>query len=105
MELSYLSDKQQELLRGGISGKVLEGDMPSSPSEGKSRLGFCEEPGGAALCILGIEDLALILDKDESVLVIDPCAQIPKHNGHFEGCLEQRVLSVGTEKRKAEERT
>lgn len=37
--LSYCSDKQQELLKGGISGKVLEGDMHSSPREGESRLG------------------------------------------------------------------
>lgn len=41
--------------------------MPSSLSS------FCEEPGGA-----GIENWALVLDNEESVLVINPCATNPQ---------------------------
>lgn len=46
--------------------------MPSSLS------GFCEEPGGAGSCFFGIEDWALVLDNEESVLVINPCATNPQ---------------------------
>lgn len=46
--------------------------MPSFPS------GFCEEPGGAGPCFSGIENWALILDNEESVLVINPGATNPQ---------------------------
>lgn len=46
--------------------------MLSSPSD------FCEEPGGSVSCFFGIENWALILDNEESVLVIDPYATNPQ---------------------------